>query len=134
MVINGRHCTHYLGNVVTNFIATVRKLVCRLVLVLACSTAACVLLVCVGCFHKHLKVLLGKLVVGLGDGGLSLPIKHFVLVEMVAVVHFLQIKLEFVFVFDCYVGADKRALIVIEALPEGGEMFITIPLGVVRVF
>ncbi len=78
--------------------------------------------------------MLGKLVVGLDGSGLSLPIKHFVLVEMVAVVHLLQVKLKFVFISDCYVGADKCALVVVEALPEGGEMFVAIPLGVVRIF
>jgi hypothetical protein len=86
------------------------------------------LLICVGRFHQRLEVLLGELVVGLGGGGLLLPIKHFVLVKMVAVVYFLQVKLEFVFVCDCYVGADKRTLVVIKALPGGGEMFVTIPL------
>jgi hypothetical protein len=40
MVIVDRRCTCYLGNVVTDFVATVHKLVCRLVLILACSTAA----------------------------------------------------------------------------------------------
>jgi hypothetical protein len=101
MVIVGHRCTHYLGDEVMDFVATVRKLVCRLILVLACGTAACVLLLCVGCFHQRLEVLLGKLVVSLGGGGLSCPIKHFVLVEMVAAVHFLQVKLEFVFVCNC---------------------------------
>jgi hypothetical protein len=134
MVIVGLRCTCYLGNVVTDFVAIVRKLVCRLVLVLACGTPTCVSLLCVGRFYQHLEALLGKLVVSLGGGGLSLLIKHFVLVKMIAVVHFLQVKLEFVFVHDCYVGADKCTLVIIEALPEGGEMFVTIPLGVVRVF
>jgi hypothetical protein len=133
MAIVGRCRTCYLGNVVTDFVATVCKLVCRVLLVLACGTAACVLLVGVGCFHQCLKVLLGELEVGLGGGGLSLPIKHFVLVKMVAVVRFLQVKLEFVFIRNCYIGADKRALLVVEALPEGSEMFVTIPLGGVHV-
>jgi hypothetical protein len=78
--------------------------------------------------------LLGEHVVSLDGGGLSLPIKHFVLVEMVAVIHLLQIKLDFVCICDRYVGADERALVVVEVLPEGGDMFVTIPLGVVRIF
>jgi hypothetical protein len=53
---------------------------------------------------------------------------------MVAIVHLLQVKLEFVFICDSYVGANKRALIVIKALLKGGEMFVTIPLGIVCVF
>ncbi len=78
--------------------------------------------------------MLGKLVVGLGGGGLLLPIKHFVLVKKVAVVHFLQVKLEFVFVRNYYVGADKLALVIVEVLPKGSEMFVTIPTGVVCLF
>ncbi len=134
MVIVGRCCTPYLGDVVTDFIATVHELVCRLVLALACGTATCVLLVCVSRFHQRLEVLLGKLVVSLGGGGLSLSIEHFVLVTMVAVAQFLLVKLEFVFVRNCYVGAVKRTLVVVEAHPKGGEMFVTIPLVVVCVF
>jgi hypothetical protein len=130
MVIVGRRCTCYLGNVVTDFIAPVCKLVHRLVLVSACGTAACILLVCVGCFHQ----LLGKLEVSLGGGCLSLSIEHFVVVKMIAVVHFHQVKLDFGFVHNRYIEADKRVLVVVEALPKGGEMFVTIPLGVVHVF
>jgi hypothetical protein len=63
-----------------------------------------------------------------------LPIKHFVLVKVVAVVHLLQVELEFDIIHYCYVGADERTLVVVEALPEGGEMFVAIPLGVVRIF
>jgi hypothetical protein len=108
------------------FVATVHELVCRLVLVLTYGTAACVLLVCVGRFHQRLEVLFGKLVVGLGGSGLLLPIEHFVFVKMVAVIHFLQVKLEFVFVRDCYDGADKCTLVVVKALSKGGEMFVKI--------
>jgi hypothetical protein len=68
MVVVGYPHTHYLGNVVTDFVATVRELVCRLLLVLASGTAPHILLVCIGHFHQHLEVLLGKHVVGL-DGG-----------------------------------------------------------------
>ncbi len=78
--------------------------------------------------------MLGEHLGGLEGSGLLLPVKHFVLVKMVAAVHLLQVKLKFVFVHNCYVGADKHALVVIELLPEGGEMFVTIQLGVVRVF
>jgi hypothetical protein len=53
---------------------------------------------------------------------------------MIAVLHFIQVKLEFIVIRDCYIGADKHALVVGKALPKGGEMFVTIPLGVVRVF
>jgi hypothetical protein len=76
------HCfTCYLGNLVTDFITTVHKLVCRLVLVLASGTLTCILLVCVGHFHQRLEVvLLGKHVVGLVCVGLLLSIKHFILV------------------------------------------------------
>ncbi len=56
----------------------------------------------------------------------------FVLVKMVAVVRFLQVKLEFVFFRNCYIEADKCMLVVVEALPN--EIFVTIPLGVVHVF
>ncbi len=101
---------------------------------MASSTAPHILLICVSRFQQRLEVLLDEHVLGLDGGGLSLPIKHFVLVKMVAVVHLLQIKLEFVFVHNHYVGADKRTLVIIEALPEGGEMFVAIPLGVVCVF
>jgi hypothetical protein len=134
MVVVGCRHTRCLGNVVMDFVATVRKLVRRLIRVLASGTATCVLRVCVDCFHQRLEVLFGEYIVGLDGGGLLLPIKHYVLVEVVAVVHLLQVKLEFVFVRDCYAGADKRALVVVEAIPKGGEMFITIPLGVVCVF
>jgi hypothetical protein len=134
MVIVGRCHTHYLGNVVTDFSTTVRKLMRRLVLVLSRSTAPCVLLVCVGRFHQRLKVLLGEHVVGLDSSGLLLPIKHFVLVKMIAVVHLLQVKLEFVFTHNCYVRADKRMLVIVEVLPKGGEMFVAIPLDIVCIF
>jgi hypothetical protein len=53
---------------------------------------------------------------------------------MVAVVHLLQVELEFVVVHNCYVRADKHALVVVEALPKGGEMFVAIPLGVIPIF
>ncbi len=92
------------------------------------------MLVCVSCFHQHLEVLLGKLVVGLGGSGLLLSIKHFILVKMVAVIPFLQIKLKFVVFRDFYIGADKHTLVVVKTLPEGGELFVTISLGVVHVF
>ncbi len=101
MVIVGHRCTRYLGDAVTDFVATVCELVHRLVLVFTCGSATYVLLVFVGRFHQRLEVLLGKLVVGLGGSGLLLPTENFVLVKMVAVVHFLQVKLEFVFVHDC---------------------------------
>ncbi len=134
IVVAGCHHTCYLGNVVMDFVATVSNLVCRRILVLASATATCVLLVCVGHFHQRLKVSFGKYVVGLDGGGLLLPIEHFVLVKVVAIVHLLQVELKFIFVRDCYVGANKRTLVVVEALPKDGEMFVAIPLGVVRVF
>jgi hypothetical protein len=133
MVIVGRCCTRYLGNVY-GFCCHSLQIGLQTCTFLTFNTAACVLLVCVGCFHQHLKVLLGKLAVGLGGGGLSLPIEHFILVKMVAVIHFLQVKLEFVFVCDCYIGADKHALGIVEVLPNDSEMFFTIPLGVVCIF
>jgi hypothetical protein len=131
MVVVGRCRTRYLGNVVTNFVAIVGMLVCTL-LVLASGTAMCILPVCIGCFHQCLEILFGKHVVGLDGGGLLLPIKHFVLVEVVAAVRLLQVKLEFVFVCNCYIGADERTLVVVEVLPEGSEMLSPIQLGVVR--
>ncbi len=59
MVVVGHHHTHNMGDVVADFVAMVRKLVCQLVLVLASSAAPCILLVCVGCFHQHFELLLG---------------------------------------------------------------------------
>jgi hypothetical protein len=53
---------------------------------------------------------------------------------MVAAVHLLQVKLKFVFVCDCYVRADECMLVVIEVHPEGSEMFVPIPLGIVCIF
>ncbi len=60
--------------------------------------------------------------------------EHFILVKMVAVVHLLQKKLEIVFVRDSNVRTEEHALVIVDALPEGSEMFIAIPLGVVSIF
>jgi hypothetical protein len=134
MVVVGRHCARNLGNAVADCVATVRELVCRLVLVLARGAAPRVLLKCVGCFHQRFKVLLGERVVGLDGGGMPLSIEHFVLVKIVAVIHLLQIKVEFVVIRDRDVGADEHALVIVEALPKGGRMFVTVTPGVVCVF
>ncbi len=129
MVVVGRCRSCYLGKVVTDFVT-----IGRLVLVLASGTTTCVLLVCVGPFHQRLKVLFGEYIAGFDGGGLSLTIKHSVHAKVVAVVHLLQVKLEFVLFQDCYVGLDEHSLVVVEALPKGGEMFVTIPLDVVPIF
>ena len=60
------------------------------------------------------------------------PIKHF-FVEIVDIVHLLQIKLKLVFVHDCDIGADEGLLFIVEMLPEGGEVLVTIPICVVCV-
>jgi hypothetical protein len=98
------------------------------------GATTCVLCISVGRFHECFKVVLGVVVVAFDDGGLLLLILHFTLFEVVAVVHLLEVKLQFVLVGDGDVGADEGALVVIQALAERGEMFIAIPFCVVRVF
>jgi hypothetical protein len=56
------------------------------------------------------------------------------LVKAVAIVDFLQIKLELVVVFDGDVRSDEGTLIIIEALPKCCEVFVSIPFCVVFLF
>ncbi len=63
MVTVGCRCAHNLGNVVTDFIATVCELICRLVLVVAGCAATRVLFVGVGGLDKIFKICLGVCVV-----------------------------------------------------------------------
>ena len=60
----------------------------------------------------------GKVEVRFGCCWFPLPCQHFLLVEAVAVVDFLQVELEFVIICDGDVRLYKRALVVVEALPE----------------
>ncbi len=63
-----------------------------------------------------------------------LPRQHFLLVEAVAVVDFLQIKLEFAIVGDGDVQSHEGTLVVVEALSERGEVFVGVPFRVVILF
>ncbi len=63
-----------------------------------------------------------------------LPFQHVVLVEVVAVVHLFEIKLELIFICNRDVGADEGLLVVIEALAKSGKVFVAVPFCVVRVF
>ncbi len=85
----------------------------------------------VGGFDDALEVSLRLVVVGFDVGWLLLPRQHFLLVEAVAVVNFLQIKLEFVIVGDGDVRSNEGALVVVEVLSERGEVFVGVPFGVV---
>jgi len=89
------------------------------------------LFVGVGGFDDALEVILRLDVVGFDDGWLLLPRQQFLLVEAVAVLDFLQIKLEFVVVGDGDVRSDEGALVVIKALSKCGEVFVGVPFGVV---
>ncbi len=59
MVAVAHRCAHNIGNVVTDFITTVRKLICRLVLVVAGCAATRILFVGVGGLDKIFKICLG---------------------------------------------------------------------------
>ena len=85
----------------------------------------------VGGFDDALEVYLCLVVVGFDGRWLLLPRQHFLLVEAVAVVDFLQIKLEFVVVGDGDVRSNEGALVLVEALSERGEVFVGVPFGVV---
>ncbi len=54
---------------------------------------------------------------------------------MVAVINFFQVKLDFVIISDGDVQSNEIALVVIEALSKGGEVFVgMVPLCVVCCF
>jgi hypothetical protein len=93
MVIVGRRFAQNLGNIITDFVASVRKLIRRLVLVAAGGAATRVLFLGVGGLDKIFKIPLGVCVIQFDGHQLLFPIKHFVFVEVVAIVHLLQIKL-----------------------------------------
>ncbi len=63
-----------------------------------------------------------------------LPLQHVVLVEVVAVVHLFEIKLELVLIRDRDVGVDEGLLVILKALAESGKVFVAVPFCVVRVF
>ncbi len=63
-----------------------------------------------------------------------LSLQHVVLVEVVAAVHLLEIKLELVLIRDRDIGADEGLLVVIEALAKSGKVLVAIPFCVVRIF
>jgi hypothetical protein len=65
---------------------------------------------------------------------LLLPLQHVILVEVVAVLHLLEIKLELVLIRSRDVGADEGLLVVIKALSESGKVFVAVPFCVVRLF
>jgi hypothetical protein len=65
---------------------------------------------------------------------LLLSLQHVVLVEVVAAVHLLEIKLELVLIRDRDIGADEGLLVVIEALAKSGKVLVAIPFCVVRIF
>ena len=91
-----------------------------------------VLFVCVCGFDDAFEIRLRFVVVGFDGGRLLFPRQHFLLVESVAVVDFLQIELEFVVVGDGDVRPDEGALVVVEALPKRGEVFVGVPLRIIR--
>jgi hypothetical protein len=116
------------------FVAVVRQLVSRLVLVASGGSSSGNLLIGVGCFDQRLKVIFGAVVVGFGGVGLLLPLQHVVLVEVVAVIQLLEIKLELVLIRDRDIRADEGSLVVINALAKSDKVFVVVPFCVVRVF
>jgi hypothetical protein len=93
-----------------------------------------ILFVGVGGFDDALEVGSRQVVVGRRGCWLLFPCQHLLLVEEVAIVDFLQIKLELVIVGDGDVRSDKGALIIIEALPECRKVFVSVPFCVVFLF
>jgi hypothetical protein len=75
-----------------------------------------------------------QVIVGLRGCWLLFPRQHLLLVEAVAIVDFLEIKLELVAISNGDVQSDKGALIIIEALPKCREVFVSIPFCVVFLF
>ncbi len=122
------------GGVLTDFVAVVRPLVSRLVQFASGGSSSGVLLVGVGCFDQRLKVILGAVIVSFGGIGLLLPLQHVILVEVVAVVHLFEIKLELVLIRDRDVRADEGSLVVIKELAKSGKVLVAILFCVVRIF
>ncbi len=93
-----------------------------------------VLFVGVSGFDDALKVGLHQVVVGLRGCWLLFPRQHLLLVKAVAIIDFLQIKLELVVLGDGDVRSDEGTSIIIKALPECREVFVSVPFCVVFLF
>ncbi len=93
-----------------------------------------VLFVGVGGFEDALGVGSRQVIVSLRGCWLLFPCQHLMLVEAVAIIDFLQIKLELVVVSNGDVQSDEGALIIIKVLPECRELFVSVPFCVVFLF
>ena len=77
----------------------------------------------------------GKVEVRFGCCWFPLPCQHFLLVEAVAVVDFLQVELEFVIISDGDVRSYERALVIVEVLSNCRQVLDgVVPLCVVCFF
>ncbi len=115
-------------------ISNVGYLVGRFIAIASGCPSPSILFVGVGGFDNALEVGLRQVVVGLCGCWLLFSHQHLLLVEAVAIVDFLQIKLELVVVGNGDVRSDKGTLIIIKALPECREVFVSIPFCVVFLF
>ncbi len=93
-----------------------------------------ILFVGVSGFDNAIKIGSHQVVVDLCGYWLLFPHQHLLLVEAVAIVDFLQIKLELVLVGNGDVRSDKGTLIIIEVLSKCCEVFVSIPFCVVFLF
>jgi hypothetical protein len=104
------------------------------VFVLVGCVSTGILMVCAGGLEESFKIVFSGVVVGFNGCWWFLPVKHFLFVTVIAVVHLLQIKLKFVLISDSDVGSDKGALIIIKLLPEGDEVLVSHPFIGVGIF
>jgi hypothetical protein len=132
-------CVHRVGCtraclVFAYFISNVGHLVGRFIAIASGPPSPSILFVGVGGFDNVLKVGSRQVVVGLCGCWLLFPRQHLLLVKAVAIIDFLQIKLELVVVSDGDVRLDEGTLIIIKALPECREVFVSVPFYVVFLF
>ncbi len=131
----GRACTGKLFDVLADLIAIVCHLIGKVVPVVSCCSAACVLLVGVSGFDNRLKMRLGKGEVCFWRLMATAPTLTFPVCQNVAVIDFFKVKLEFVVISDGAVRSNESTLVVVKALSKDREVFVgMVPLCVVCCF
>jgi hypothetical protein len=81
--------------------------------------------------NEPFEVQFGLIEIVLGGNRLVFPLRHLLFVEVIGCVHLLEVNLELVFVKDGDAKMLDAYLVAGEALAEGREVHVTVPLCVV---
>ncbi len=132
LVIFGNRCCRDGGNLVPKFVSFVGfgGLIGTFVFAFSRSAAA-ILLVDFEVLNESFEVLLGLCPAGFGGLGLVLPGCYLCLIKLVARVHLLQIDWSLSLLEMLMPMHSNANLFIIKIFSKGGEVYVTIPFGLI---